>query len=207
MAALTDWVANIIVLILIAVIMELLIPNSSLQKYVKMVVGLLLILVLLSPLLSIFSVDEDDIFQTLSPGQTVTENDFENSINQKKSEIQAAQDAYIEEEMAVQMENQVEEELIHRFHVEISGVDLTLNDESAGHQDLIHAVHVRLGTEAVDETSSRPFVEPVQKVVIGEEKTQPSIEVKKMEDIRTFLANAWQIDEEKISLDMEGGEG
>ncbi|MFP3440851.1 stage III sporulation protein AF, partial [Pantoea sp. SIMBA_133] len=61
MAVITGWITNIIVLILLATVLELLLPNSSMQRYVKMVIGLMLMAVILSPILTIFTKDFDSM--------------------------------------------------------------------------------------------------------------------------------------------------
>lgn len=51
----SSWLQNIILIVLLATFVDLLLPNSDLQKYSKMVLGLLIMLTILSPLLDLFS--------------------------------------------------------------------------------------------------------------------------------------------------------
>ncbi|MCY8267765.1 stage III sporulation protein AF, partial [Bacillus haynesii] len=44
MEFLTEWLTNIILFILMAIVIDMLLPNSSMQKYAKMVISLLLML-------------------------------------------------------------------------------------------------------------------------------------------------------------------
>ena len=196
MAALTEWIGNIIVLILIAVIMELLVPNTSLQQYVKMVIGLLLILILLSPLLHIFSMDEGNMFESIQFSESFSDLAFEKSVNDKKSEIQAAQDAYIEEQMAVQMRNQIDEELMERYEVKVKDIELTLKKDGSGEDETIDTVHVTLTEEN--------RIEPIETIAIGDESHKRGHD-DSVNDIRKFLAEKWEINEEVITLDMKGG--
>jgi stage III sporulation protein AF len=105
----TSWISNIILLILIATVLELLVPKSALHAYVKMVVGLLLILVIITPLLKIFTEDFDTAVASLEWSSSSTEKTLQNEIKNKKNEIQASQRAYILEQMAVQMSQRVDE--------------------------------------------------------------------------------------------------
>lgn len=57
MSFLTEWIANIILFIMLAVILDLLLPNSAMQKYAKMVISLLLIVIILSPIFKLLSAD------------------------------------------------------------------------------------------------------------------------------------------------------
>ncbi|MCY0876349.1 MAG: stage III sporulation protein AF [Firmicutes bacterium] len=49
-AAVSDWVRHLVFLILLAVMVELVLPQSGLQKYVRAVFGLLIVLTMLDPL-------------------------------------------------------------------------------------------------------------------------------------------------------------
>ena len=54
MSFLSSWISNIIIFILLATVIDMLLPSSSLQKYTKMVIGLLLIAIIITPILSLF---------------------------------------------------------------------------------------------------------------------------------------------------------
>ncbi|MFX3633602.1 MAG: stage III sporulation protein AF [Candidatus Pristimantibacillus sp.] len=56
-AWLSDWLRDIIAVIMLAVFMELLLPNKSMQRYARLVVGLLILLTILSPILRLLQGD------------------------------------------------------------------------------------------------------------------------------------------------------
>ncbi len=83
--ALTTWITNIVLFILLATIINLLLPNSSFQKYTKLVVGLLLMLIIITPVFQIFKVDVNQMLKSLSLSSIRSDHQVENSIeNQKK---------------------------------------------------------------------------------------------------------------------------
>ena len=103
MSFLTTWVTNIIVFILFAVVLDMLLPNSSMQKYTKLVIGLLLTAIFLTPILSLFKQDfASDIQQKIMSNGVWGGQTMENSLETKKKEIEETQQAYILEQMAVQ---------------------------------------------------------------------------------------------------------
>ena len=51
MSIITLWVKKLILLVLLATFLELLLPTNAYQKYVRMAMGLLILLTLLTPLL------------------------------------------------------------------------------------------------------------------------------------------------------------
>ena len=80
----------------------MLLPSSSMQKYAKMVVSLLLIIVMLNPIFKLFKTDPEIIFDYLTKQEQSQSADIKIKSNQKK-EIQASNRAYVLEEMAVQL--------------------------------------------------------------------------------------------------------
>src|SRR5690625_4203436 len=101
-----DWVTQIIVFILLAAVIDLIIPTTSMRKYIKLVVGLIFILLFLQPVFYLFSVDIESEIESSITGlyeEETEANWLEKETNFKKREIQASQDAYILEEMVIQL--------------------------------------------------------------------------------------------------------
>ena len=62
MSFLSSWISNIIIFILLATVIDMLLPSSSFQKYTKMVIGLLLIAIIITPILNLFQTNFNQIF-------------------------------------------------------------------------------------------------------------------------------------------------
>lgn len=57
---LSDWLRDIIAVILLAVLVELLLPNKAMQRYARLVVGLFILLTILSPMLKLLQTNISD---------------------------------------------------------------------------------------------------------------------------------------------------
>lgn len=64
MEVIIQWVTQIILFIILAAIIDLLIPVDSMKKYVKLAVGLILILILLKPVFYLFNTDIEQAVET-----------------------------------------------------------------------------------------------------------------------------------------------
>ncbi|EMI09824.1 stage III sporulation protein AF [Anoxybacillus salavatliensis] len=186
MGLLTEWISHIITFILLAVVIELILPNGSFQKYVKMVVGLLFIFILFSPLLRLFHGDVNTWFASIQQQQNAT---LENDIEKKKKEIQASQRAYILEQMAVQLKNIASEELMRTYGLTVTDISLTIA-ESEQIPPQIEAITVELA----EETTS--VVKPIR-IQSSPETTEQH------EDIARFLAQMWGVDQQMITIHLE----
>lgn len=207
MQFLTEWISNIILLIFLATILELLLPNSSLQRYVKMVVGLLLLSIIINPLFSIFSKDFNSLISNIDLTYAQTEN-INFSIESKKKEIQSVQLAYISEQVAVQLKRQVEEEMITKFDKEVVEVMVDLNDflEEDDYLNSIVQVSILLKKVDSDVEEGDKTIPVVALVDIDTSKgVEPLQETTNKQEILQYLATTWTIPIEKVEVLMEGG--
>ncbi|WP_338789165.1 stage III sporulation protein AF [Metabacillus sp. FJAT-53654] len=211
MSFLTEWITNIIVFILLAVVIDLLLPNSSMQKYAKMVISLLLIIVIINPIFKLFNTDMNVIlseFQSVAPSE---ENEVKNLIEFQKKEIQASQRAYILEQMAVQMKTMAKEELVQNYDLTIETILLSESeqvDDINSQNDLQH-IRVVLQQNEAEEVAGQEAVEAVQSISIDTTKELPKDDPEAQlnsEEITAYLAKIWEVEEEKITLELEGGE-
>ncbi|MEH7120549.1 stage III sporulation protein AF [Neobacillus vireti] len=200
---LKEWVTNIILFILLATIIDMLLPNSSMQKYTKMVTGLLLIAIILTPILKLISRDFETTLSAIPSYQAPGEKNMKSSIELKKKEIQASQHAYILEEMAVQLKKDVKEELMNQYGLEIENIDLAVNDKSdKAFPENLQKVTVLLKQPE----NSVETVEAIKQIEINTEKPLPAKEsTKEIEKIASFLSKKWNVTEATVEVSIEGG--
>ncbi|WP_042346023.1 stage III sporulation protein AF [Bacillus massiliigorillae] len=199
MSFLTDWITNIIIFILLAIVMDMLLPSSSMQKYAKMVLGLLLIAILITPIFKFLSSNFEEVLAQVTDKDYVEKDKMESLIDKKKNEIQAANSAYILEEMAVQLKKTGEEELINRYNYEIKDINVSLKTlENPKLPKDLDSISVVL----TQKEKSNTAIETVQTVRINTEEKLP-IQNDETNDIRKFLGSQWGIDEGRINIVFE----
>jgi stage III sporulation protein AF len=199
MSFLTEWITNIIVFVLLATVIDMLLPSSSMQKYVKIVTGLLLITIILTPLLKLLTADADSIIESFRVNGAYQNNSVENLIEMKKKEIQASQRAYILEQVAVQMKQEAEKELMEKSGKVIEKVNIAASDLD-NIPDSITEVTVYLS-----EKEEEHAIEAVRNVEIDTgEKTKAEKTVENMSLVTSLLAEKWNLSPEKIII-AEGG--
>ncbi|MGM0834530.1 MAG: stage III sporulation protein AF [Bacillota bacterium] len=210
MSYLTEWITTIILFILLATVVDMLLPSSSMQKYTKLVIGLLLIVVILTPILKLLSTDMDELFaKMMTHPSYISEKNTENLIEMKKKEIQASHSAYILEQAAVQMKEDVEEELREQYGLTVKEVNLVVKN-----QDQLNMVPTEEDLEMVvivleegTEETAISVVKPVKINTSRPNKPEPSSPNSGREgNIAAFLSDRWQLHETLISVDVEGGD-
>jgi stage III sporulation protein AF len=203
MEFLIEWVTNIILFILLATVIDMLLPNTGLQKYTKMVTGLLLIAIILTPIFKLISKDFETAMAQIPSFKGPEEKNMENSIELQKKEIQASNHAYILNTMAVQLEKGVEEELMEQFGLEIAKIELaTKNDSQEEFPENLEMVTVHLK----EPETGVETVEAIQPVSINTGAPLPSKDTtEESEKIAAFLSQQWNVTEKAIEVSVEGG--
>ncbi|HEO8418701.1 TPA: stage III sporulation protein AF [Yersinia enterocolitica] len=201
----TEWVTNIILFILLATVVDMLLPNSTFQKYAKMVAGLLLITVILTPVFKLISSDFEAVFTASASGESEQKN-MNNSIELRKREIQASLDEYTLNKMAVQLKEDANEELIANYGMEINSIQLSIDKEKdvgfpANLTEMV--IHMK---ESKDPQNVVEAVSPVR--IDTQQPLLDKNESKQMdtESIISFLSEKWEVRDDAIVIMYEGGE-
>lgn len=203
MDLLKAWITNIILFILLVTVVDLLLPNSTIKKYTKIVLGLLLITIILNPILRWVTTDYEKVLADFPQMNKSNEVQINNSIEIKKREIQASNRAYILKQMAVQLEKDVEEEMVDKFGLKI--VEMKLEEDQKSQQTFpanVQKVIVRL---ADHKQPDGKVVEAVSKIEINANKPPSSSQSEVQQNIATFLAEKWNIEKNTIEVLIEGG--
>lgn len=206
MDILIDWIEQIIVFILLATIVDLIVPANAMKKYVKLVIGLILILIFLRPVFFLFDINIQQSLETsvseLSEETSEKEN-MKKSIKMQKREIEDSQDAYILEEMAVQLKDQAKDPLAEKYQAEISNIDFEFSDEqNMTYEDLEEViVYLREG-----DGDGEGEVSTVDDVVINMDKPAGNEkEDQDVEEIASLLKDIWELKDKELTIIWEGG--
>jgi stage III sporulation protein AF len=200
---LKEWVMNIILFILLATVIDMLLPNSSMQKYTKMVTGLLLIAIILTPIFKLISKDFETALASIPLDQVPGEKNMKNSMDSQKKEIQASLHAYILEEMAVKLKKGVEEELMEQYGLEIAKIEIATKGEG----DLTNSENLQKVIVLLKQPENKvKTVEAIKQIQINTETPLPSKKSSEnTEKIAAFLSQKWNITEKVVEVSIEGG--
>ncbi|MGD9678015.1 MAG: stage III sporulation protein AF [Vulcanibacillus sp.] len=207
-----EWVKNIVFVVLLASFVDLLLPNASMQKYARVVLGMLVILIIITPILEVFgdSISISSItkeFESdLTLGNTISTLGSIDSIRQKGE--QEYQDNILEQ-VEVNMKINLKQILEERLNIVINNLILKTEVNSGVweiNQIIIYAT-INENLNTVKEDSIR-MVEAVgiKNVVVNNGDTlvitnEIDEENKKIiSDIKEIIEDEWNIKKEKIAV-------
>ncbi|MEO3944388.1 stage III sporulation protein AF [Gorillibacterium sp. CAU 1737] len=157
MAWLSSWIKEIIVVVLLATFADMLLPNKSMQRYVKTVIGLFLLMILLTPVLHLFRMnwDTDRLLQSIReqsgsalviPTNGQAASTSLGAIQQEAERLKAMDGAAAKQIVEDKAKAAIKEEVESRFGMTAREVAVTTEVDSAGTL-LLTSVHITLEEE------------------------------------------------------------
>lgn len=201
MDALIQWVTQIIIFVLLATIIDLLMPSTSMKKYIKLIVGLILILILLKPVFYLFQIDigsqlNRSFQQVIQQGNEGE--DVESLIEFQKSEIETSQSAYILEQMAVQLTDLAQDPLLEDYQVEITDISFLFSQEDEISFEVLDEVIVSIREIEEDGEGAVSIVEDV--VINTEEPAVTKDNEEEEKQIVSLLRDVWDLQEKELTI-------
>lgn len=198
MSLLIEWITQIIIFLLVATIIDMLIPSTSTKKYIKLVLGLILLLIFLKPLFYIFQMDIESAVKTSI--QKIDDDPSKEStgdlIKKQEKEIQASQDAYILKQMTNQLKDIAGQKLKEIYQKEITHIDFSFSNDEHSYDSLEEVIVY------VAETDRQRNDSMIEEVVINTKEPTEEVSLDE-EGITRLLSEMWELEEDILNIKWE----
>lgn len=199
--AISDIVKNVAIIILLTTFLDMLLPNSTMQRFVKVVMGLFVMVAILNPILNLFETDfELSSWQLASLPQYKVE-----TVLAKGEEMAKIQEEQALVEYKSRLEKQMEALIKLVPNIAFVKCEVVLEPvEQIGSIGKIEKAIVWVTTG--EDTSSEQFVEPVEPVyvTIGKDKEQSEVKNKSdpviKEKIFNIITNYYNLKKENVEI-------
>jgi stage III sporulation protein AF len=135
------WFKQIILVVLLAVFLEFLLPSQTMQKYARLVMGMVLVSVMLIPIAKILHIDmntvEEQVLQFLQQSQA---SDSLTDIYQKANEIKQSEQSQTIEEWKQHIEDELKQQIQDQFAVQVRTLDLNIASQKEQTMPVIRSV-------------------------------------------------------------------
>jgi len=190
----SDWASSLVVSLIIVTILEMLLPDNKIKKYVKTVIGIYIIFCLISPF-----INEREVETILKNTEKNLEKiEMQSQVASMQNEQNSIEVLYIQE---------FEKDVINRveqlgYKVKKCDVDIEIDatKENAG----IHAIYLTIGDESVK--SNNIEIESIEKVEIGinnsesGNNSQETVDNEITRKIKKNLSDYYEISEDRIKI-------
>lgn len=224
--AISQWLQQIILLVLIATILDMLLPNTSIQRYVKFVMALLILLSMISPVIN--WIQKDLSVEKLYIKMMNIGNDEQNDWARLKDyseklmrENDREAHEFVKEQLSAMIAARVEE----RYELNVDEVRIDFEQKNVQEQSypVISSVQLILDKDirsaGKGDRNDRIQIEPVEPVTIDVSgrslsdlsRTSPSPELtaaerKLLNEVVTDVAQTWDIERSRVRAKIKGNE-
>lgn len=200
MAIISSWILRIIIFIIVATIIDALLPENKMKQYVYLVFGFILFLIFTQPLLYLFSID---INKEINKVESII-NKSENELNHtsttyelQKDEIELEQRAYILKQAKNTLMNEANSVLEEDHQVAIIDLQLIFKEQDFNEEE-INQYDVTI-TDIKGEDNSK--VEPI--IISTKKDTPKEKKIKQTSLIKETISQVWEVQKEIINVNWE----
>lgn len=194
---LSNWAEQIIVAVVIATIIEMILPDNSNKKYIKLVIGIYILFVIIYPFIGS---DKKINFNEIQ-GNTIKATISEEKINQESMDARL-QELYVEQ-IEKDITNKVKQEgyVVKKCDVD---VELDTDAEDKGIKKIILKIDKEVKKDNLD-TSKNEVVNKVEIKVglnkyIKKEVNEENIDSSEISKLKTTLSEYYQLEAKNISI-------
>lgn len=200
---LKDWVTNIVVLVILISFLEIILPTSNMKRYINMIIGLLVIIVLINPFIKLLtdnmSIEKEVLSNILETNEVLTGeesfkdiqnnqviNIYKDSVKKEILDLIDSKTQYKIDSLSLEInENREDEEF-----GEIVGVSLVINSTS---QEVNNNENEKKNIK----------VDKVKKVSVNVDKesnTKNKNNSSEYNDLRRLISDSYRIEESKVII-------
>lgn len=171
---LSGWLKEIILVVLLAVFADMLLPNQVMQKYVKVVVSLFILLTILTPIISFLTSDFNykEIESQLSGKMTDARQDQQDMASQEQINRDAKRIQQHNEQQSIswvetRLAALIKDDLAEQGFTAVSKVEASIEMDEAGRADVTELRVFKLqedGNKAGRQGMNSAFIEPIKPI-------------------------------------------
>ena len=188
MEEIKGYVINIVTMLILMTAIEFIAPDNNMKKYLKFVLGLILISVMLSPIISLFSKGEESISLQVQKYIELSENESAEVSKDYKSDSENVFKENLEQNCnRLLKEKFTDKEFVSNIDCEVDMNNINYSIDK-----------VQVGVKNKD-------VSKIQKIIINTQKDSKSVssqdeKVNNEDEIISYLAEALNVSKDKIEV-------
>ncbi|MBH1940201.1 stage III sporulation protein AF [Mobilitalea sibirica] len=202
-----EWIKNIVIYMILNTIIMNLLGNSSYKKYVSIVSGMILVLIVVSPIMRFLKIDEKMDFYIRSNDFTVEASAFKNDL--QRMEEKQMQQIFAEYKDRIKEQVKV---ILSAEELYLVSFDITFNldTQSSTFGEIQRMDITATGTKSEEEKSSKIIIEEVEisdiKSALQKEKEVSQKVPSPAEiNIKIKLSDFYNIGADNINISIQGG--
>ncbi len=200
------WVKNIVIFLVLTTIVTNLLGKSSYKKYVNLITGIILVILVISPLLKLFQLDGTmDYYFTTNSLLAEAEDMNSRLVDAQEDQMSAILEEY-KEQIGKQVGNLLEGEDLYVKNIEVT-VDEDENSSTFGNLISLNITAGHVKPEAYESSSDIDRIE-IEDIEIGEKKKADTGNAKNILtpseiNIKNLLSDFYNMNPDNINISIQ----
>ena len=201
---LNSWLQGIVISVIVATIIEMILPNGNTKKYVKVILGIYIVFNIITPIINQFTNSKFELSSIINIEEyTKKMDEYEvNSNNINKSNDENIKQMYISN-----LKNDITSKLKEKGYL-IKKVDVQIENNETYKIKSIELFVSRKEAKEERETKNEVVINKIKKVEIqvGEKKKDETKEEKSIltenekKEVKQYLSSVYEIQEKQITI-------
>ncbi|KXG78166.1 hypothetical protein AN618_05580 [Fervidicola ferrireducens] len=193
-ANLSSWIKQIIMVAMFTLFVDLFMPDNDLRKYIKVILGIIVMIAILNPIISLLNADTFFAGVQLEAGGYLDENSISRQAEKlKQKNMEMALELYEKE-----LEERIVRQLRQLTFLEVSKTDVKVEQDGS-----IKEIHL-----VIKKNSPQPK-KNVEKVFVSLDShlsstSKTNFEKDEIKKLKEYLSAFYEIPETNISVEVEG---
>lgn len=205
-AEIYTWIRNIVVYMMINTIIMNLLGNKSYKKYVSIASGMILILIVVSPLVKVLKLEENLDYFLESYSFSMDTTDFKNELSLVEDRQAEKISLEYQKQVKAQVKEILQKDQIYLQDMEVQ-IDMNTKSETYGQ---ITGMKISATTEQNKAAAGKRLMIDqvlIEQVTIGEEARNELKKLPSAEEIRlkNKLSDFYNMDQGNINISIQGG--
>lgn len=194
----SGWAQGIIVAVIIATIIEMLLPEGSSKKYIKVVVGIYILFTIVSPVITKITNKEFKLSDIIDLDEYIEAASSDNTYN----ELEKSNNENIKEVYIASLKSDIEGKIANKgYNADSIEVEVQDNDEYTINS-------ITISVSKLDEKEENNNIEIVNKVEINvststeksKENEKEELSKKEKEELKEYLSSVYELPEDNIII-------
>lgn len=188
--SINSWVQGIIIAVIISTIIEMILPEGTIKKYVRTVIGTYIVFVIASPIISKITGKEIDLSSYKLPETKITQTTAIDT------------NAYIENTYI----NKIKEDIIKNIETKgykVAKVEIYIDEDNENYGS-IKSISVNISkNNSTSDNATINKIEPIKVDIKNETIQNENISEQEINELKTYLEENYGTDIEKIKINQQ----
>lgn len=190
------WAKSIIIAVIIATLIEMILPDNTSKKYIKIIIGVFIVYTIISPIINKFTGEDISKYIQLNELEQSTENTTYNKISRNTNE--SIKKIYIQN-----LQNDIKAKLKSKGYI-AGNVSISISGDESYNIEKIE-IKVDEKTNLIkNQKQTKTIVDNIKAIKIKidnkQEQNNEIINENDKNEIKTYIKNMYDIDPNKVSV-------